>query len=122
MGMEKCIIHGARQNEVQIHATASILRGTKGGEMHTDEYEISTGREISLCRNMIKKLKKSLEKREKQYGMTTAALLQAMELGRRCADLSIYVFPLCQEKSFFLDFLISSGVLAQVFGGQVPPT
>jgi hypothetical protein len=49
--------------------------------MHTDEYSISMGREISLCRKMIKKRKNSLEKREKQYCLTTAAFLQALEEG-----------------------------------------
>jgi hypothetical protein len=49
--------------------------------MHTDEYEISLGREITLCRNRVRKLKKSLEKLEKQSGLTTAAFLQALEGG-----------------------------------------
>ena len=47
--------------------------------MHTDEYEISIGREITLCRRMVRKLKDSLQRREKQCGMTTAAFLQALE-------------------------------------------
>ena len=35
--------------------------------MHTDEYEISIGREIDFCRKMVRKLKDSLERRgEKQ--------------------------------------------------------
>jgi len=50
--------------------------------MHTDEYEISIGREISLCRRFVKKLGNLLHKREKQYGMTTEAFLRAMEEGR----------------------------------------
>ena len=49
--------------------------------MHTDEYEISMGREIAFCRKMVRKLKDSLERREKQYGMTTAAFLQSPEKG-----------------------------------------
>jgi hypothetical protein len=49
--------------------------------MHTDEYGISMSREISLCRNRVRQLKKSLERREQQYGMTTAAFLQALEEG-----------------------------------------
>ena len=57
--------------------------------MHTDEYEISLGREITLCRNRVKKLKKSLEKLEKQCGMTTAAFLQAQEEGGLAAGLPI---------------------------------
>jgi hypothetical protein len=47
--------------------------------MHTDEYEISIGREIALCRKMVRKLKDSLTRREQQCGMTTAAFLQALE-------------------------------------------
>jgi hypothetical protein len=57
--------------------------------MHTDEYEISIGREISLCRKMIRKLEKSLGKLERQYGMTTAAFLRALEEGRLSARLPI---------------------------------
>ena len=49
--------------------------------MHTDEYEISIGREIALCRRMVRQLKASLEKREKQCGMTTEAFLQTIEAG-----------------------------------------
>jgi hypothetical protein len=49
--------------------------------MHTDEYEISIGREIALCRKLIKQRKNSLQRREKQYGMTTESLLQTWEQG-----------------------------------------
>ena len=49
--------------------------------MHTDEYEISIGREIAFCRKMVRQLKDSLERREKQCGMTTEAFLQALEEG-----------------------------------------
>ncbi len=51
--------------------------------MHTDEYEISIGREISLCRKMVRRLQEALARREKQYGMTTEAFLQALEDGCR---------------------------------------
>jgi hypothetical protein len=47
--------------------------------MHTDEYEISIGREIALCRKMVRQLKDSLARREKQCSMTTSAFLQALE-------------------------------------------
>ncbi len=50
--------------------------------MHTDEYEISIGREIALCRKMIRRLQAALERREKQWEMTTEAVLQALEAGR----------------------------------------
>jgi len=49
--------------------------------MHTDEYEISIGREITLCRKFVKQLKNSLHERAKRYGMTTEAFLQALEQG-----------------------------------------
>jgi hypothetical protein len=49
--------------------------------MHTDEYEISIGREIAFCRKMVRQLKEALARREQQYGMSTAAFLQALEEG-----------------------------------------
>jgi hypothetical protein len=49
--------------------------------MHTDEYEISLGREITFCRKKVRRLQDALEKRERQWGMTTAAFLQAQEEG-----------------------------------------
>jgi hypothetical protein len=49
--------------------------------MHTDEYEISIGREIAFCRRRVRQLKDALQRREKQCGMTTAAFLQALEGG-----------------------------------------
>ncbi len=47
--------------------------------MHTDEYEMSIGREIAFCRKMVKQLKDALERREKQGGMTTEAFLRTLE-------------------------------------------
>ncbi len=49
--------------------------------MHTDEYEISLGREIAFCRKMVRRSKDSLERRERQSGMTTAAFIEALEKG-----------------------------------------
>jgi hypothetical protein len=49
--------------------------------MHTDEYEISIGREIAFCRKMVRQLKDALEGREKQCGMTTEAFLQTLAEG-----------------------------------------
>ncbi len=57
--------------------------------MHTDEYEISISREISFCRKRVRQLKDALDRREKQYGMTTAAFLQALEEGRLSDQLPI---------------------------------
>jgi hypothetical protein len=50
--------------------------------MHTDEYEISIGREITLCRKFIKQIRDSLYTRERQHGITTEELLQALEQGQ----------------------------------------
>jgi hypothetical protein len=49
--------------------------------MHTDEYEISIGREIAFCRKRVRQLEDALHRREKQGGMTTEAFLKAMEKG-----------------------------------------
>jgi hypothetical protein len=49
--------------------------------MHTDEYEISIGREISLCRRFVKYFHNLLHEWEKQYGMTTEDFLQVLEQG-----------------------------------------
>jgi hypothetical protein len=46
--------------------------------MHTDEYEISLGREIALCRKRVRRLQDSLARREKHCGMTTADFLKAV--------------------------------------------
>jgi hypothetical protein len=49
--------------------------------MHTDEYEISLGREIALCRKKVRHLQDALARSEKQCGLTTAAFLQTLEAG-----------------------------------------
>jgi hypothetical protein len=59
----------------------SISIEIEGWAMHTDEYEISLGREITLCRKMVRQLKVALEKREKECSMTTEAFLQTIEAG-----------------------------------------
>jgi hypothetical protein len=60
----------------------SFFQIISGAAMHTDEYEISIGREITLCRKFIKQMRDSLHTRERQHGMTTEELLQAVEQGR----------------------------------------
>ena len=50
--------------------------------MHTDEYEISLGREVVVCRSFVKRLKKAIEAREKKHGMTTEAFIMGFEEGR----------------------------------------
>lgn len=49
--------------------------------MHTDEYEISVGREITLCRKMVKQLAGSIQKFEKRFGMPTESALKLLEKG-----------------------------------------
>ncbi len=49
--------------------------------MHTDEYEISIGREIKLCRDVIRLLRKAIEARELQKGMSTNELRGALGRG-----------------------------------------
>lgn len=49
--------------------------------MHTDEYEISIGREVSLCRKLIKNLQKEIRGFEKRYGIDTESFLQGLEVG-----------------------------------------
>ena len=68
------------------------LNPSKGSPVHTDEYEISLGREITLCRNRVRKLKKSLERLEKQYGITTAGFLQALETGDPQAQSALQIW------------------------------
>lgn len=50
--------------------------------MHTDEYEISIGREIRLCRKLIRRLKRSIEKKENRYGISTEDFLEGLSQGR----------------------------------------
>lgn len=47
--------------------------------MDTDEYEISLGREVSLCRRVCRKLEKAIRRKEEKYGMTTEAFLQYLK-------------------------------------------
>jgi hypothetical protein len=49
--------------------------------MHTDEYEISLSREIDVCRNRIRAIKKTLCKMEQKYGVTTEQFLNNLEKG-----------------------------------------
>ncbi|HBD08161.1 MAG TPA: hypothetical protein DCZ69_07840 [Syntrophobacteraceae bacterium] len=53
-----------------------ITREKVAAAMPYDEYEISIGREISLCRRMIGSLERALQGREERHGMTTEVFLQ----------------------------------------------
>jgi hypothetical protein len=50
--------------------------------MHTDEYEISIRREMTLCRKFIKRLGNAISRRERQYGIKTEALLLVLKQGQ----------------------------------------
>ena len=54
--------------------------------MHTDEYEITTSREITLCRQAIDRLQKSMKKREERSGLGTEAFLEAVERAKGVGD------------------------------------
>ena len=47
--------------------------------MHTDEYEISLSREIDVCRNRVRAIKKTLCKMEHEYGITTEQFLDDLK-------------------------------------------
>ncbi len=44
--------------------------------MHTDEYEISLSRELSVCRNTIKRIRKTLELLEQKHNRSTEAFME----------------------------------------------
>ncbi|MEN6441348.1 MAG: hypothetical protein ABFD97_22495 [Syntrophobacter sp.] len=47
--------------------------------MHTDEYEISIGREVTLCRKMVKQLRSSLGKQGAECGMSADEILRLLD-------------------------------------------
>lgn len=49
--------------------------------MHTDEYEISIGRELNHHQQVVKIIRTDLEKRRQQYGMEYAQAAQAAAAG-----------------------------------------
>jgi hypothetical protein len=51
--------------------------------MYYDEYEISMGKEINVCRRAIERFKTDLLKMERRYGMTTERFLNGSEGGLR---------------------------------------
>lgn len=50
--------------------------------MHTDEYEISIGRELYLCKKSIARLQKFLFSMEKKYNMSTSAFIEELKNGK----------------------------------------
>jgi hypothetical protein len=51
-------------------------------DMHTDEYEISLSRELGVCRNTIKRIKKTLELLEQKHHRTTEAFMDEVKTGK----------------------------------------
>jgi hypothetical protein len=49
--------------------------------MHTDEYEISLSREISVCRTQIRKLRKALLKIEQAVGLSSGEMMRSSGSG-----------------------------------------
>ena len=49
--------------------------------MHTDEFEISLARELSVCKNTIQRIKKSLGLLERKHNKTTEAFMQELKGG-----------------------------------------
>ena len=50
--------------------------------MHTDEYEISLYRELSVCKNTIQRIKKSLGILERKHNKTTEAFIAEYKSGK----------------------------------------
>lgn len=50
--------------------------------MHTDEYEISIGRELNHHQHVVKKIRADLEKRRQRYNMDYAEAVRAAAEGR----------------------------------------
>ena len=61
-------------------------------DLQTDEYGISISREITVCRNMIERQRKQLVRFEKQYGNTTAEMLnneiQSLKIEKITCDMN----------------------------------
>jgi hypothetical protein len=51
-------------------------------EMHTDEYEISLSRELGVCRNTIKRIRKTLELLEQKHQRTSEAFMEEVRAGK----------------------------------------
>ncbi len=49
--------------------------------MHTDEYEISLSRELSVCKSTIKRIREFLAIMERKHHKTTEALIKELQNG-----------------------------------------
>ena len=54
--------------------------------MHTDEFEISLSRELKVCENTIKRIKKTLGLMEQKHHKTTEAFIEEYRSGKLDAD------------------------------------
>ncbi|HXY54687.1 MAG TPA: hypothetical protein VEM40_08460 [Nitrospirota bacterium] len=59
--------------------------------MHTDEFEISLSRELSVCRNTIKRIKHSLSVLERRHNKTTGMFMDELRSNRTSND------PACKD-------------------------
>jgi len=50
--------------------------------MHTDEYEISIARELNHHQQVVKKIEKMLDERQRKFGMAYAEAKEAFAAGR----------------------------------------
>jgi len=51
-------------------------------QMHTDEYEISLSRELGVCRNTMKRIRKTLELLEQKHQRTSKAFMEDVRTGK----------------------------------------
>jgi hypothetical protein len=54
--------------------------------VHTDEYEISLTRYLSVCRSTIKRINKTLELLEQKHNRTTEVFMEAVRTGTLYED------------------------------------
>ena len=54
--------------------------------MHVDEYEISLAREIKVCENTIKRIRKTLGLMEQKHHKTTEVFIEEFRKGSLAAD------------------------------------
>lgn len=66
--------------------------------MHTDEYEISLSRELVVCKNAIRDIRKALAKLEQEYGMDTAKFVEGFASGN-LGDNKDFTFWIAQYQS-----------------------
>jgi hypothetical protein len=54
--------------------------------VHTEGYEISLSRDLSVCRSTIKRIHKTLELLEQKHNLTTEAFMEEVRTGRLRED------------------------------------